>query len=342
MSILKSLYGVIYGKEVYAYTLSNSSDLSAQIITYGGIITKLIYKGTDVVLGRESLEEYQNNEGYFGALIGRNSNRIENSEFTLNGKTYSLFSNDGRNNLHGGKIGFNAEIWDAVAFDSDEPCLELTLFSPDGEEGFPGNVNVKVVYTLTKDSGLSIHYTGTADCDTVLNLTNHTYFNLNGHASKTTIDNHTLKMFSSFYTPNTDECMPYGEVRSVEGTSFDFRCGKKLSDGFTSKEKQIDMFGGYDHNFALDGRGYRLCATLTSDITGYTMDMYTDRPAVQLYTGNCIEENRVCKDGEVYTKHSALCLETQSFPNSLRYSHFPNDILKKDQIYDTMTVYKFR
>lgn len=340
MSITKSIFGMTDEAEVHSYILNNGNGLSAEILNYGGIIRRLTYKGVDVVLGRDNISEYFDNNGYYGALVGRNSNRIENSEFELNGKTYNLFANDGRNNLHGGKCGFNSKIWNAQAVDSEEPSLILTLLSHDGEEGFPGNVNVKVTYTLTKDNSIKIHYEGTTDADTVLNMTNHSYFNLNGH-NVGTIDSHTLQMNSSFYTPNTDECMPYGEVKSVEGTGFDFRTPKKLSDGFNSGDEQVNMFSGFDHNFALDGRGFRLGAVLKGDRTGITMEMYTDRPAVQLYTGNCIEEGRICKDCAVYTKHSALCLETQAFPNSLKYSHYPNGILRKDEKYDTVTEYKF-
>lgn len=180
MSIEKKNFGTHDGKEVFSYTLDNGNGLTAEIITYGGILRKLIYKGTDVVLGRDSLEEYLENNGCYGALIGRNSNRIENSEFELNGKLYKLNPNNGRNNLHGGLIGFNKRVWDAEAFDGTEPALKLSLISPDGEEGFPGNVTVTVTYTLTNKNGIKLHYEATSDADTVVNLTNHSYFNLNG------------------------------------------------------------------------------------------------------------------------------------------------------------------
>lgn len=340
MSIQKNKFGIYDGKEVYCFTLDNGQGLSAEILNLGGIIKSLVYKGVDVALGRDTLEEYCNNEGYFGALIGRNSNRIENAVFELNGKSYTLFANDGPNNLHGGKIGFDKKIWSVDCIDAAEPSLVLTLTSPDGEEGFPGTVDIKVTYTLTADNSIKIHYEGTTDSDTVLNMTNHTYFNLNGHNSGT-VDGHSLWLNAGFYTPNIAACMPNGEVLSVQNTPFDFRTTKTLGEGFQSQHEQIKLFGGYDHNFAISGRGYRLSAKVTGEQTGISMEVYTNQCGVQLYTGNMIEEGRKCKGSAVYTKHSALCLETQAFPNSLKFPHFPSAILKKGEKYDTVTAYKF-
>ena len=340
LSISVAKYGIVDGKEVCSYTLSNGN-LIAEILNYGGIITKLIYKGVDVVLGRDTLEEYRNNEGYFGAVIGRNSNRIASAQFELNGKTYKLFANDGNNNLHGGKEGFDKKVWDATVSDGEEPSLELALTSSDGEEGFPGEVKVKVTYTITKDNGLKIHYEGVSDADTVLNLTNHTYFNLNGHDSGT-VDDHKLYFASDFYTPNCSECMPTGEILSVKGTPFDFSTEQTLGERFASDYEQIEMFDGFDHNFVLSGDISKVSARLIGDKSGIEMEMYTDRPGVQLYTGNVIEKGRVCKAGAVYGKHGALCLETQAFPNNLKFAHFPSAILKKGEKYDTVTIYKFK
>lgn len=340
MAITVEKFGELDGKEVNVYTLTNKSDLSVEIINLGGIIKRLVYKGVDVVTGRDSLEEYKNNSGCFGALIGRNSNRIENSEFELNGKKYTLYANNGRNNLHGGKIGFDKKVWDAKAIDGDEPKLVLTYVSPDGEEGFPGNADIKVTYTLTKDSGIEIHYEGTCDEDTVLNMTNHSYFNLNGHASGN-IDGHSMWIDADFYTPNTDECMPYGEILSVKGTPFDFSTDALMGERFKADYEQIKMFNGFDHNLVLNGKGFRKIAEAKGDKTGITMQVYTDLPGVQLYTSNGADSDRVCKDGATYCHHSAFCLETQMFPNNLKYSHFPSAILKKGDKYDTKTTYKF-
>ncbi|MBQ2942589.1 MAG: galactose mutarotase [Clostridia bacterium] len=336
----KILYGKVGPDEVYLFKMDNGKGLTAEIITYGGIVRTLCYDGVDVVLGRDTLEEYMENNGCYGALIGRNSNRIAKGEFTLGGKTYTLAKNNGNNNLHGGNVGFGKRVWQGKAVDKAEPSLILTLTSEDGDEGFPGKVKVKVTYNLTKDNGLKIHYEGKANADTLLNMTNHTYFNLNGHDSGT-VDGHTLMIQSSFYTPNTDECMPYGVVEDVSGSAFDFREGKKMYDGFTSGHPQVELFGGYDHNFALDGFGFRKFSTLTGDKTGIVMDSYTDRPAVQLYTGNGIQTERVCKNGAKYPVHGGLCLETQVFPNAMEYSHFPSPVLKKGEEYDTVTEYRF-
>ncbi len=340
MSIVKTNFGTVNGKQVYCYTLDNGKGLTAEILNYGGIIKKLCYKGVDVVLGRDTLEEYFENNGYFGALIGRNSNRIEGAKFNLNGKSYSLYVNDKRSNLHGGKDGFDKKVWDVVEKDEAQPALELTYFSADGEEGFPGNVNVKVTYTLTAGNSIVIHYEGQSDADTVLNMTNHSYFNLNGHNSGT-VDEHVMYLNCDFYTPNTDECFPYGEVLSVKGTAMDFTKKKTMKEAFEADYEQIKMFGGIDHNFVINGSGLRLACVLEGDKTAIKMETYTDRCALQLYTGNVIDENRVCKDGTRYPIHGALCLETQTFPNNLKYSHFPTSILKKGEKYDTVTEYKF-
>ncbi len=340
MSINKIKFGECDASTVYLYTLTNKNGLTAEILNYGGIIRKLIYKGVDVVLGRDTMEEYINNNGCFSALIGRNSNRIENAEFELNGKIYKLFANNGRNNLHGGKVGFDKKIWDVEMIDDVEPSIVLTTVSPDGEEGFPGTVKVSVTYTLTNDNSIKIHYVGESDADTVLNMTNHAYFNLNGHSAGC-VDNHTLWLDCDFFTPNSDECIPTGEILSVKNTPFDFTVEKSIGEGFKSCHEQIKKFGGYDHNFAINGRGYRKAGRLKGDKTGIVMEIYTDQSAVQIYSGNGIEEGRVCKDGMVYGKHHGVCFETQAFPNSLKFSHFPNGILKKGEKYDTITTYKF-
>lgn len=338
--IEKISYGRVGENEVFLFKLDNGKGLKAEIISYGGILRTLTYNGVDVVLGRDSLNEYMDNSGCYGALIGRNSNRIANGEFVLNGKKYTLAKNNGNNNLHGGLLGFGKRVWEAKAVDKDEPGVVLSLVSADGDEGFPGKVKVKVTYTLTKENSVKIHYEGKSSEDTLLNMTNHSYFNLNGHASGT-VDNHVLKMASSFYTPNTAECMPYGVVESTEGTPFDFRSGLRLGDGFVSEHEQIKLFGGYDHNFALDGFGYRHFATLVGDVSGIVMDCYTDRPAVQIYSGNGIDEERVCKEGAKYPVHGGVCLETQVFPNATEFSHFPSPVLKKGEKYDTTTEFKF-
>lgn len=341
MSITKKVFGNHNGSEVYSVTMNNGRGLEAEIITYGGILKSLRFEGCDVVLGRNTLEEYEQNNGCLGALIGRNSNRIADGKLAISGKEYTLALNEKNiTNLHGGNIGFNKKIWDAETIDGDEPCTILSLVSPDGDEGFPGTVSVKVTYTLTRDNAIKIHYEGSSDADTVLNMTNHSYFNLNGHDSGS-IDGHTLQMNSAFYTPNNDLCIPTGEVLSVENTPFDFRNTAKLGDGFASSHEQITKFDGFDHNFALSGRGYRHFGTFIGDVTGIKMDMYTDLPGVQIYTANLLDADDRYKNGAKYGRHNGACFETQYFPNAFNYSHFEAPYLAKGEKYETVTEYRF-
>lgn len=340
MSITSKKYGEFNGRDVYAYTLSNEKGLSAEIINYGGAITKLVYNGTDVVLGWDNLEEYVNNSGCYGALVGRNSNRIENAEFELNGKTYKLFANNIKSNLHGGPDGFNNRIWDTECVDEEEPALILRLISPDGDQGFPGEVSVKVTYTLTKDNAISIHYEAECDQDTIINMTNHSYFNPNGHESGS-VENCSLWMASSFYTPNNPECCPLGSILPVDTTPFDFREETTIGENLAIKHEQIELFGGYDHNFVIDGRGLRKAAVCTGDKSGISMELFTDCPGVQIYIPTNKPHGKT-KDGAEYCRYNAICLETQAFPNSMKYSHFPTTVVKAGEKYDTTTVYKFK
>lgn len=333
------------GSEIYLISLDNGKGLSAEILNYGGIIKNLYFtaadgKKLDLVLGRDSLEEYSDNYGFYGAAIGRHANRIENSEFELNGNIYKVGTNEGRNSLHGGVKGFDKKIWEAFENDQEEPSVEMILISPDMDEGFPGTFKLKMTYTLTKENSLRIEYRAMSDKDTVANLTNHSYFNLSGHASGNIYDQ-VLQINSGFYTPNDSECMPTGEVLAVDGTPFDFRAPKPIGQDINADFEQIAMFGGYDHNFVIDGRGFRLGAAAYSPVTGITMKMYTDMPAVQLYTTNGVEEGRVCKDGIVYSKHQAFCLETQYFPNAMKYAHYPSPVLRAGEEYKSVTEYKF-
>lgn len=339
MSIKKVEFGEYNGNMVYAYTLTNRAGLSAEILNYGGIIKRLIYKNTDVVLGKDTLEEYLDNGDYFGVLIGRNANCIENSRMKIDGEVYSLSKNDGENNHHGGKEGFDKKIWSAKMIDGDEPSLVLTITSADGEEGFPGEVRAEVTYTLTNDNSISIHYIGETDKDTVLNMTNHSYFNLNGHSAGS-IDKHSLWINSSFYTPNAKGSVPTGEILSVKNTPFDFTESVLLGERMRTEHEQIKKSGGFDHNFVLNKSGYRKAASLEGDKSGIVMEVYTDRPGMQLYCANELCE-KAGKDGAAYFAHCAVCLETQAFPNSVNLSHFPDVILRKGERYDTKTSYKF-
>ncbi len=342
MSIKKNLYGVLDNKnEVYSYTLDNHKGMKVEILSFGGIVKRIILNEVDVVLGYDKLEDYIVNKGCLGSTVGRHANRIENSQFTINGTTYKVGTNEGRNSLHGGIIGYHKKLWDVKeAGTDDEPAIILQMLSPDGEEGFPGNLKVSVTFTLTKENSLHINYKAISDKDTVCNLTNHSYFNLNGHTSGTIL-NHELQLNADFFTPNTNACIPYGEIKGVKGTAFDFTSFKKVGDGINSSDEQIKMFSGFDHNFALNGFGYRKFATLKGDKSGIVMECYTDKPGVQLYTGNGLRSELVYKDNSKYVTHQGLCLETQFFPNSTTFSHFPSAYLKKDVEYNYTTEYKF-
>lgn len=340
MPITSKEYGIINGMAVTEYEMKNNSGMTVCVLDYGCIIKNIMVKDKDVVLGRRNPEDYAENPGYLGAAIGRVANRLAKGKLYLD-KEYTVGINDGKNSLHGGVVGFDKKLWKAECGGTDsEPSIKLTVTSPDGEEGYPGNLDAAVTYTLKSDNSLSIHYEAVSDADTVVNMTNHSYFNLNGHDSGT-VDGHKLTMNCSFYTPNTDECMPRGEILSVEGTAFDMREGKRLGDGFNAPDEQIKMFGGYDHNFVIDGRGMRKAAVLEGDKSGIVMETYTDKPGIQIYSSNALDEGTLGKDGAVYGLHSAVCLETQIFPNSMAYGHFPSAVLKKGDKYDYTTVYKF-
>ena len=339
MSITKKSFGIMPdGKEVFSYLIDNEKNVKAEILSYGGIIRSLWVKDNkgdyqDIVLGREDLTDYLDNNGYFGAIIGRHGNRIYRGNFSINDVLYNVSINDGKNSLHGGIKGFDKYVWDVV--ENDNNSITLSILSPDNDEGFPGNLKVIVTYKVTENDGLSMHYK-----DTVVNLTNHSYFNLNGIGNGNIYDLD-LWMNCSFYTPNTDECMPYGEILSVKDTPFDFRVAKKVGKDINLDFEQVSKFGGYDHNLIIDGTGFRKAAEVFSEKTGICMEMFTDKPGVQLYTGNAINENKPCKDNKTYEKHEALCLETQFFPNSTSYSHFPSPILKANEKYDYTTEYRF-
>ena len=326
--------------EVFSYLLDNGKGLKAEILNYGGIVRRLEFSGVDVVLGRDDYQKYLYDSIYFGALVGRNSNVIEDGKFEINGKIYTVLTNRGRCNLHGGKDSFSRMLWDVEMVDGSEPSLVLKLFSPDGDEGFPANVNVKVTYTLTRDNSLKIRYEGTTDGDTLINMTNHSSFNLNGHNSGD-IKNHTLQLDCDFFTPITEEMIPDGRVLSVSGTAFDFTKPKRIGRDMDAADEQLTFGNGYDHNFVINGRGMRRFAVLEGDKTGIKMECYTDQPAVQLYCGNDIADAPDGKDGVIYSKHQGVCLESQAFPDFTKHSHFPDGYLKKGEKYDTTTIYKF-
>ncbi len=349
MSIEKNHFGTLPdGTEAHIFTLKNTKGISVDITDFGGIIVSILApdkngKFEDVALGYRNFEKYIDNDGYIGALIGRHANRIENAQFELNGRTYELAKNDGNNHLHGGNIGFHNVIWKAeIASEAGISKLVLTHFSPDGQENYPGNLNVKVEYSLTEDNELKIDYTAVSDGDTVVNLTNHAYFNLAGHASGDIL-NHEIYINADKFTPINEECIPTGEIRSVKGTPMDFTRLRSFAADITSDDVQVVNGKGYDHNWVLNTNGNiaEAAVELYHPESGRTMQVFTTKPGVQFYSGNFLSEKLVGKENAVYRKRSGLCLETQYFPNAMKHKHFPSPILKAGEDYHHTTIYKF-
>lgn len=348
-SISKRAYGTTRdGKAVTEFTLTNTHGMVAKIINYGGIITALHVpdrNGTfgDVVLALNSLAEYEAGHPYFGALIGRYGNRIGKATFTLDGKAYSLAVNNGPNALHGGLKGFDKQVWDAKEIASSAGvAIELSYLSPDGEEGYPGNLSVTVVYTLTDANALQIDYRATTDKTTVVNLTNHSYFNLSGNGSGTVYDQ-IVQINADRYTPVNDSLIPTGELAPVAGTPFDFRSPKVINGGLRSSHQQVVYGRGYDHNFVLNrkGSGLEQAARVYAPATGRALEVWTTEPAMQFYTGNFVDGTLVGSSGGIYRQGDGLCLETQHYPDSPNQSNFPTTTLKPGETYQTTTVYKF-
>ncbi len=348
MKISKKLYGKLSGKEVYLYTLDNGR-MSVGIITYGGIITSLKVpdknsKKTDIVLGFKDFDAYLEDKAYLGAIIGRTSGRIADGKFRLNGKIYQLAKNEGGlKNLHGGTKGFDKYVWEAAEQKSgDFLSLTLSRLSPDGEEGFPGNLNVVVTYKLSINNEFTIEYTGTTDKDTPVVLTNHSYFNLNGEPSKKDILNNVLRVEADHFVPIDKTSIPLGKFESVSDTPMDFRkeitIGKRIDDDFA----QTMLTRGYDHPWALNAPSLKkasICAW--SPVSGIKMDVYTDQAAVVIYTSNYMDETKLGKSGFPYPKRYAFCLETQGFPDSVNQPNFPNVIATSKKPYKQKTIWKF-
>lgn len=325
--ITKKPFGTCAAGAVDAYTITNENGASATILTLGGIIQKLEIRGIDVCLGYDTLEEYLNGKGYFGALIGRVGNRIGNARFDLNGKTYTLCANDGTSNIHGGAVGFDKKIWDAQASGN---TLTLKCFSANGEEGFPGNLQVEVAYTLTEDNSLRIDYQAVPDQDTLVNMTNHSYFNLNGGGS---IEEHTLWLDADTYTVSDETVLTTGEIAPVAGTPLDFRSPKALG-------AEVRQMPGkcYDHNFCLNGTGLRKTAVLRGKTL--TMEMDTTEAGVQIY---CADYTRpkAGKNGAMYQGYCFVCMEAQGYPDAINKPHFPSVVVRAGETYRQTTVYRF-
>ncbi len=343
MNIKKELYGEVDGKMVVQFTLSNENEMIVKLINYGGIVTHLMVpdkngKIKDVVLGYDNLQQYLDDTPYFGALVGRYGNRIAKGKFNLDGKTYQLARNNGANHLHGGLKGFDKVVWDAEEFIfPDRVGVVLSYLSKDGEEGFPGNLDTKVTYTLTNDNEFKIDYEATTDKPTVVNLTHHSYFNLKGQGNGNILD-HQVQLMADRYVPVDETLIPTGELEAVQGSAMDFTTPNTIGSRIDKVE------GGYDHTWVLndfDGEKLSLAAKVTEPESGIMMEVYTDQPGIQFYTGNFLDGSLSGKGGKVYQKHYGFCLETHHYPDSPNQPDFPSVVLRPGEKYETKTVYKF-
>ncbi len=344
-----SLGKMIFGKTpdgtpVELYVLKNGQ-ITVKVMTYGAIITEIDTpdrngKESDIVLGFDSLEGYLGSHPYFGATVGRVANRIAKGTFTLNGQEYKLAVNNGPNSLHGGLKGFDKVIWKAEPIERPEgPSIKLTYHSRDGEEGYPGNLDVSVQFTVTAQNELKVEYTATTDKATPINLSNHSYFNLAGRTSEPVVG-HELMLTADHYTPVDDTLIPTGEIAPVAGTPLDFTQPTEIG----SRINQIKSDPvGYDHNFALNsgGKSMALAARVYDPKSGRVLEISTTEPGIQFYTGNFLDGSITGKEGIVYRKHHAFCLETQHFPDSIHHPNFPSAVLEPGKTYTHTTVFKF-
>ncbi|MCE7987610.1 MAG: galactose mutarotase [Caldilinea sp. CFX5] len=347
MNIHKQPFGQTKdGQAVDLFTLTNDHGITTQIMTYGGTIVTLRTPDRngargDIVLGFDTLAEYQARSPFFGCITGRYANRIANGKFTLDGVTYALATNNGPNHLHGGLRGFDKVVWQAeTAQAQDEVFLHLHYRSRDGEENYPGNLAVTISYTLTNRNELRIDYRAATDKPTILNLTNHTYFNLAGQGK---ILDHLMMIDADRFTPVTAALIPTGDLPPVTGTPFDFRTPTAIGARIEQSHEQLRFGGGYDHNWVLNhaDKGLRQVITVTEPTSGRRLDVATSQPGVQLYTGNMMPDALPGKGGQVYTKRSGFCLETQHFPDSPNQPQFPSTVLRPGEQYHETTVFAF-
>lgn len=345
MSISKELFGVAKdGKEVYAFTLENANGMKARVINFGAILVNLYVpdkKGNvqDVVLGYDKLEDYYGNASFFGATIGPSANRVGNAKFQIDGKTYQLDVNDGPNNLHSNKeLGYHKRVWNIDA--ADDNSVTFSLEAPDGDMGFPGNKKITMAYSLSDDNALKLSYHGTSDANTLINMTNHTYFNLSGHQAGK-IEDHLLTIHASCYTPVIPGSIPTGEIAPVAGTPMDFTTPKPIGQDIGADFEQLKLALGYDHNFVIDNADgtLREIAVVEDPKNGRKLKVFSNLPGVQFYAGNCVEEE-TGKDGVTYGARVGMCLETQYFPDSINKPDFPSVIFGPDRDYDAETVYQ--
>ena len=331
-------------REVFLFSMENKNGVKAEVTNFGAILVNLFVpdrKGNveDVVLGFDDVSGYEVNPDFFGSVIAPSANRIAKASFELNGETYHLKKNDGGNNLHSDEeLGAHKRIWDVM---EQEDSVTFILNFADGELGFPGNKEFRVTYALDDENGLMIHYEATSDKDTIINPTNHSYFNLNGHKGGI-IEDHRIRLAASYYTPSDNELIPSGEIASVEGTPMDLREEQQIGDNVDSDFYQLQSGGGFDHNWITDDYNgeVRKIATVKSVMDERIMEVYTDLPGVQFYSGN-FTNVQSGKDGAMYGKRSAFCLETQCYPDSIHHPEFPSVIYGPQRDYKSTTIYKF-
>jgi aldose 1-epimerase len=335
------------GEAVDLFTLTNAKGMEVKITNYGGIITSIKVPDStgalaDVALGFDTLDGYLKDHPYFGAIVGRYGNRIAKGKFKLNGVDYTLARNNGENSLHGGRKGFDKAVWTAAPRPGDEPALALNHLSKDGEEGYPGNLAVTVVYTLTQNNELKIDYTATSDKDTIANITNHTYFNLDGQGEGDILG-HILTLKASRFTPVDAGLIPVGVLRPVDGTLFDFRQPTTIGERINKPDEQLQLGKGYDHNFVVDlnSSGLNMAARVKGPKSGRVLEVWTTEPGVQFYTGNFLDGTITGKGGKVYGHRSGFCLETQHFPDSPNQPAFPTTTIKAGETYRSTTLFSF-
>jgi aldose 1-epimerase len=328
------------GKKVYLYTLTNKHNMQVKITNYGCIVTAWMApdkngKESNIILGFDSLERYTAAVPFFGAVVGRYGNRIAKGQFTLDGTTYKLAANSGGNHLHGGTKGFDKRVWDVSPINANKPSLKLHYISHDGEEGYPGNLDVTVTYTLTDKNELEIEYNATTDKATPVNLTNHSYFNLTGDV-RNTILNHRLWIDADNYTPTDNGSIPTGEIKPVKGTPYDFTSSHKVGERIDS------VRNGYDNNFVLNRKssGLKRVALVSDEISGRRLEVYTTEPGLQFYSANFLSPSLKLSNGQPVNRRTALCLETQHFPDSPNHPNFPNTILRPGEKFRSLTKYK--
>ena len=336
MMISKRYFGDLNGEKVYCWRMENDAGMVAEILDYGATIRSVVApdqdgKMTDVVLGYDSLEEYVNNGGCFGGTVGRFANRIGGASFELNGKQYPLFANNGKNHLHGGKTGFHKRVWQAS---EQEDGVLFEIFSPDGDEGYPGNLNLQVQFSW-QENGLELYYRAQCDQDTIVNFTNHVYFNLDDSAD---VNQQLLRIDADQFTVNDAYCLPTGEIHTVEGTAMDFRREKSIGRDADREESYVKLCGGYDTNFILNSAGESMRAR--SPKSGIVLTASTDQPGVQLYTANGMQP-RACKGGRIYGHRGGFCLETQHYPDSIHHPQWPSCVLRKGEVFESRTKYAF-